>query len=96
MEEVPDEEPQQNGGVNGAQNQLPPWREVDHKIYLTDDNKQYKYFTPRCPDFLCEKLHAKINHYIESGWWKPHSVKQATPLLCISKKDGKLRTVVDV
>ena len=44
---------------------------------------------------LCEELHAKINCYIDVGWWEPKTVTQAAPLLCIPKKDGKLRTVVD-
>jgi len=60
-----------------------------------DDNKQYKYFTPRCSNSLCDELHAKINRYVNAGWWEPRSVTQAAPLLCIPKKDGKLRTVVD-
>ena len=47
--------------VNSTRNQLPPWREVNHKIHLIDDNKQYKYFTPRCPNSLREELHAKVN-----------------------------------
>ena len=81
--------------VNGTRDQLPSWREVNHEIHLLDDTKQYKYFTPRCPNSLCEELHAKINRYVGSGWWEPCSVMQAAPLLCIPKKDGKLRTVVD-
>jgi len=81
--------------VNGTRNQLPPWREVNHEIHLIDDKKQYKYFTLWCPNLLHEELHAKVNQYVNSGWWEPRSVKQASPLLCISKKDGKLQTVVD-
>jgi len=81
--------------VNRTRNQLPPWREVNHKIHLVDDNKRYKYFTLHCPNSLQDELHAKINQYVGSGWWEPRSVTQAAPLLCIPKKDGKLRTVVD-
>jgi hypothetical protein len=82
--------------VNGTRSQLPPWREVNHEIHLVDDSKRYKYFTPRCPNSLRDELHAKINRYVGAGWWEPKSVTQAAPLLCIPKKDGKLRTVVDV
>jgi len=81
--------------VNGSHSQLPPWREVNHEIHLVDNDKRYKYFTPCCPNSLHDELHAKINHYVNAGWWEPRSVKQAAPLLCIPKKDGKLRTVVD-
>jgi hypothetical protein len=38
---------------------------------------------------------AKIKRYTEAGWWEPATVSQAAPLLCIPKKTGKLRTVVD-
>jgi len=44
---------------------------------------------------LRDELHAKINRYVNAGWWEPRLVTQAAPLLCIPKKDGKLRTVVD-
>jgi len=81
--------------VNGTQSQLPPWREVNHEIHLLDNNKQNKYFTLYCPNFLHEDLHAKINQYVNAGWWEPCSVKQAAPLLCIPKKNGKPRTIVD-
>jgi len=81
--------------VNETHNQLPSWREVNHEIHLVDNDKQHKYFTPCCPNSLHDELYAKINHYVNAGWWEPRSVKQATPLLCIPKKDGKLRTIVD-
>ena len=47
--------------VNGTRNQLPPCREVNHEIHLIDEDKQYKYFTPCCPNSLHDELHAKIN-----------------------------------
>ena len=81
--------------VNGTYNQLPLWREVNHEIHLIDEDKQYKYFTLRCPNSLCDELHAKINQYVDAGWWEPHSVKQVALLLYIPKKDRKLRTIVD-
>ena len=37
----------------------------------------------------------KIDHYLRAGWWEEKNVPQASPLLCIPKKDGRLRTVVD-
>ena len=37
----------------------------------------------------------KIDRYIEAGWWEEKNVPHASPLLCSSKKDGRLRTVVD-
>jgi hypothetical protein len=74
---------------------LPPWREVNHKIHLIDDSKRYNYHLPHCPNALCEEFHKKINCYMSAGWWEPQAVNQAAPLLCISKKDGKLCTALD-
>ena len=37
----------------------------------------------------------KIDRYLRAGWWEEKNVPQASPLLCIPKKDGRLRTVVD-
>ena len=30
-----------------------------------------------------------------AGWWEMKSTPQAAPMLCIPKKNGKLRTIVD-
>ena len=81
--------------VNGTRGELPPWREVNHEIHLIDETKRYTYFTPRCPLSLREELYEKINRYTNAGWWEPKSVAQAAPLLCIPKRDGRLRTAVD-
>jgi hypothetical protein len=37
----------------------------------------------------------KVSHYVTAGWWEEKKIPQASPLLCIPKKDGRLRTVVD-
>lgn len=81
--------------VGGTRDELPPWREVNHEINLIDDKKRYTYHLPRCPNSLKEELHEKINRYVNAGWWEPLSVPQAAPMLCLPKKDGHLRTVVD-
>lgn len=81
--------------MGGAPAELPPLREVNHKIPLIDEGANYRYHLPRCPDSLKPELMAKIKRYTEAGWWEPANVSQAAPLLCIPKKSGKLRTVVD-
>lgn len=81
--------------MNGTKEELPPWREVNHEIHLIDPNKQYHYYLPRCPNSLREEFHEKINQYVNAGWWEPRAVSKAAPMLCIRKKDAKLRTVVD-
>ncbi|TFK78887.1 hypothetical protein K466DRAFT_606578 [Polyporus arcularius HHB13444] len=70
---------------------LPPWRAVNHRIPLIDENKQYRYRLPRCPEAVQEELLAKIKRYTESMWWKMTTATQAAPLLCVAKKNGKLR-----
>jgi len=81
--------------VNGTRGEMPPWREVNHEIHLYDENKRYIYHTPRCPLALRKELYEKVNRYVDSGWWEPKSVAQAAPLLCIPKRDGRLRTAID-
>ncbi|EKM81441.1 hypothetical protein AGABI1DRAFT_125827, partial [Agaricus bisporus var. burnettii JB137-S8] len=81
--------------MNGAPDVLPPFREVNHKINLIDESKRYQYRLPKCPHLLRSEFHLKLNRYIAAKWWEPQSVSQAAPLMCIPKKDGRLRTVID-
>ena len=74
---------------------LPPLREVNHRIPLVDKGKQYSYHLPRCPDSLKLQLVEKIQLYTSAKWWIMASMLQAAPMLCIPKKTGKLRTVID-
>ena len=74
---------------------LPPFREVNHCIPLIDPHKPIKHRYSKCPDSLRPQLMEKIERYIAAGWWEEKNVPQASPLLCIPKKDGRLRTVVD-
>ena len=81
--------------MNGVANELLPFWEVNHKIHLINKNRQYQYHAPCCPMSLREEFHKKINHYVDNGWWEPRPARQAAPLLCIFKKDSRLRTVID-
>jgi hypothetical protein len=74
---------------------LPPFRDINHEINLVDEDKQYRYHHPRCPDQYVEELSEKIKRYMRAGWWIPRTVRQAMPMLCVAKKNGKLRTVFD-
>ena len=38
----------------------------------------------------------KISQYTSASWWVPATVRQAVPMLCVLKKNGKLRTVFDL
>jgi hypothetical protein len=81
--------------MNGAPERLPPLREVNHRIPIMDENKRYKYHSPRCPDSLKPELIEKIAQYTRAGWWEPIQVDQVAPMLCVHKKTMALRTVVD-
>ena len=74
---------------------LPPLHEVNHRIPLVDEGKQYSYHLPCCPDSLKPQLAEKIQLYVSAKWWIMASVPQAAPMLCIPKKTGKLRTMID-
>ena len=74
---------------------LPPFREVNHHIPLIDENKALKSRYVKCPDHLRSQLIEKIERYCKAGWWEERNVPQASPLLCVHKKNGTLRTVVD-
>src|SRR6202040_924589 len=54
----------------GAPNHLPPLQEVNHKIPIIDEEKQYNYYLPRCPDALKTQLIDKIQNFKSAGWWE--------------------------
>ena len=74
---------------------LPPLHEVNHWIPLADEGKQYTYHLPCCPDSLKLQLPEKIQLYTNAKWWIMASVLQVALMLCIPKKMGKLRTMID-
>ena len=75
---------------------LPPFREVSHEMPLIDESKQLKHRLPKCPEAFRSELAQKIERYTTAGWWVPAAAKQVTPMLCIPKKNGTLRTVFDL
>src|ERR1700722_15844428 len=82
--------------LSGAPSHLPPLREVNHKIPIIDEEKQYSYYLPWCPDALKTQLIDKIQDYKSAGWWEETNVSQATLMLCIFEKGGaNLCTVID-
>ena len=81
--------------MNGAPSQLPPLREINHRIPIIDPEMVYHYHLPRCPESVKQALATKIDKYEKAGWWKRAVVTQAAPMLCVPKKNGQLRTVVD-
>ena len=76
--------------------ELPPFREVNHEINLVDPDKRINYRLPKCPEHYCPELLEKIQRYTTAKWWVPVTARQAVPMLCIPKKNGKLRTVFNL
>jgi len=76
--------------LQGMKEELPPLREVNHKINLIDPNAKYTYHLLRCPVALREQFYKKLNRYVDAGRWEPWTTAQAAPLMCIPKKDGRL------
>lgn len=81
--------------LGGVPERLPPMREINHRIELIDEAKQYHYHLPRCPDALKPALMEKVERYVRAGWWVHKTVPQAAPILCLVKRDNGLRTVFD-
>ena len=75
---------------------LPPFHEVLYEIPLIDESKQLKHRLPKCPEAFHSELAQKIKQYTTAGWWVPAAAKQATPMLCIPKKNSTLRTMFDL
>ena len=81
--------------INGSPPGSPPLHEINHKIPLIDENKQYSYHLSHYPEAMHPKLMEKLCQYIDNSWWTPKAVSQAAPLLCILKKSGSLQMVMD-
>ena len=74
---------------------LPPFREINHEIHLIDPDKTYPFRSAKCPDHFLPQMHEKIARYEKSGWWEPGKASSSVPILCVPKKNGKLRTPMD-
>jgi hypothetical protein len=72
--------------LNGVPEKQPPFREINHKIPLIDENKRYNYHLPRCAEIVKNELLEKTERYLKAGWWESKSVPQAAPLLVIRRK----------
>jgi hypothetical protein len=74
--------------LQGTLSRLPPLREVNHEINLIDPNKKYTHHLLTCPVPLRTQFYEKLNCYVDAGWWKEFPTSQASPLICLPKKDG--------
>jgi hypothetical protein len=82
--------------MQGTPLRMPKERKIHHEIPLIDPDKRYKHRLPKCPDAFKPELMDKMKKYTAAGWWEPVQTDQAAPMLCVPKKNGKLRTPVDL
>jgi hypothetical protein len=75
---------------------LPPFWEVNHRINFIDLNKRYHERHMTCPQALEQQLREKALWYECTGWWVRRPAVMVCPLLCLAKKDGTLRTIIDM
>ena len=79
--------------ISGIPPKVLPFRTINHQINLIDLNKWIHYQLPKCPDTLKEELAEKISCYTSRV---PAMVRQAVPMLCVPKKNNKLRMVFNL
>jgi hypothetical protein len=84
-----------NDLTGGAPMELPPFQTINHSILLINETKRLHPWYAKCPDILHPELMEKLERYIKTGWWEERNVSQASLMLCIYKKSGCLRTVID-
>jgi len=48
--------------------ELPPFRKINHRISLIDDEARHNYYMPRCLEALQKELQEKITRYVTAGW----------------------------
>ena len=74
---------------------LPPHREWDLAIDLTDDSKVPQQRTYRMSPLELKEVHRQLEEMLESGWIRPSTSRFGAPILFARKKDGSLRMCVD-
>ena len=79
--------------------ELPPLREINHRIPLIEESKTYHHRQPKCPDAFKPALMAKLERYTRAKWWFPTIASRTTSMMCIpksAKNPNELRTVFDL
>ena len=73
---------------------LPPEREVQHRIQLTDDEPVFRRPFRLSPKEMTA-LHEQLQEMLALGLIRPSSSPYGAPVLFVKKADGSLRMVVD-
>ena len=67
---------------------------VEHRIHLTDDTPKAQPYR-RVPPSALEEVKQHIEDLLQKGIIRPSSSPYAAPIVCVRKKDGKLRMCCD-
>ena len=80
---------------DGMPNNLPPRREVDHKIELVVGEKPPAHAPYRMAPPELEELRKQLKELLEAGNIHPSKAPYGTPVLFQKKKDGLLLLCID-
>ena len=76
-------------------NQLPPRRDVDHRIELTQTSPPTLRSVYRMSSTELDELKKQLDELVASGFIKPSKSPFGAPVLFVKKKDGSMRMCVD-
>lgn len=76
-------------------NELPPQRDIDHKIELEPNSVPPCRNSFRMSESELAELRAQLKELTEQGFIQPSKSSYAAPVLFVKKKDGSIRMCVD-
>ena len=76
-------------------NELPPRREVDHKIEVKPETESPLKAPYRLSQKELEELKSQFDELLAKGYIRQSKLPYGAPVLFVDKKDGKLRLYVD-
>ena len=76
-------------------NELPPRREVDHKIEVKPGTEPPSKAPYRLSQKELEELKSQLDELLAKGYIRQSKSPYGAPVLFVDKKDGKLRLCVD-
>ena len=76
-------------------NELPPRREVDHKIEVKPGTKPLSKAPYRLSQKELEELKSQLDEFLAKGYIRQIKSPYGAPVLFVDKKDGKSRLCVD-